>query len=46
MPRGTRNITESVKALGELKAELAQVLAQIAADKAAATKAAAEKPKT
>lgn len=46
MPRGTRNITESVKAVGDLRAALAQVVAQIAAEKAAANKAAAEKPKT
>ena len=45
MPRGTRNITESVQAVSDLKAALAQVLAQIAAEKAAANKAAEEKPK-
>jgi len=46
MPKGTRNITESVKAVSDLRAALAQVLAQIAKEKAAATKAAAEKPRS
>ena len=46
MPRGTRNITEAVKAVSELRAALTQVVADIAKEKAAANKAAAETPKT
>lgn len=44
MPRGTRSITESVKAVGDLRAALAEVLAKIAEEKAAAEKRARETP--
>ena len=44
MPRGTKNITEAVKVVGDLRAALAKVLAEIAAEKAAAEKKAKEVP--
>ena len=42
MPRGTRSITESVERVGKLKLALAEVLAAIAKEKAAAAKKATE----
>jgi len=46
MPKGTKSITEAVERVTDLRAALAEVLKQVAEEKAAATKAAAEKPKT
>jgi len=46
MPRGTKDITEAVARVGSLKAALAEVLAQIAAEKAAAEKKAKATPQT
>ena len=46
MPRGTQSITESVARVGSLKAALAEVLAQIAVEKAAAKKKAKATPQT
>ena len=46
MPRGTKDITEAVARVGSLKAALAEVLAQIAAEKAEAAKKAKAAPQT
>ncbi len=46
MPRGTRSITESVKAVGDLRAALVKVMADIDKEKAAAAKKAKTTPPT
>ena len=46
MPRGTRSITESVKAVGDLRAALVKVMTDIAKEKAEATKKAKATPPT
>ena len=46
MPRGTKDITEAVARVGKIKASLAEVLAQIAVEKAEAVKKAKATPQT
>ena len=46
MPRGTRTITESVKAVGDLRAALVKVMIEIDKEKAAAAKKAKAAPPT